>query len=68
MKSELTKARDKWFESEEGQQALDPGILFSPHHAQYLRNRLELAFMAGMDAGSKFALEELMDKFNPKEN
>lgn len=52
-RSPLAKARDNWFESAEGQQMLDATILFSPHHCKYLRNRLEVAFLAGYAAAKK---------------
>lgn len=41
------KAHDKWLESKEGKQCMESGILFSPHHRQFLENRLMLAFEAG---------------------
>jgi hypothetical protein len=46
-KSPLAKARDKWMRSKEGRDCLDNGILFSPNHGPYLKNRLERAFIAG---------------------
>lgn len=45
MKSELAKARDKWLESQEGQ-ICSAGEA----HGQFLRNRIEKAFIAGWEA------------------
>jgi len=45
MKSELAKARDKWLESDEGK-----GCSEGHAHGQFLRNRIELAFIAGWTA------------------
>jgi hypothetical protein len=42
VRSELAKARDEWFESDEGQRCCEGGA-----NGQYLRNRLEIAFLAG---------------------
>lgn len=47
LRSPLAKARDDWMLSDDGEKATDTGILFSPHHAQYLRNRVESAWLAG---------------------
>lgn len=41
----LARAIDKWFKSEDGKKSTE-GIT----HGRYLRNRLELAFIAGWDA------------------
>lgn len=46
-KSALAHFRDEYFESEEGQSLLDTSILKRLDHTQYLRNRLEQAFLAG---------------------
>jgi len=56
MKSELAKARDKWLEGEgktccEGQA-----------EGQYLKNRLELAFIAGWDACNKIIKKIIKEK------
>lgn len=45
MKSELAEARDKWLQSEEGE-TLSTGQT----HGQFLRNRIERAFIAGWTA------------------
>lgn len=50
LRSPLAKARDAWLDSEEGQRACDPAILQRRELAQYLRNRIELAFLAGANA------------------
>lgn len=42
---ELVKAKDKWFDSEEGKKCC-----VGEAYGQYLRNRCELAFIAGWDA------------------
>jgi hypothetical protein len=43
----IAKARDDWFETEDGKRALNPipGL-----ENQYLQNRLEMAFLAGYQA------------------
>ena len=46
-RSQLAKARDEWFESEEGKRAMEDHILYSPTHARFLKDRLETAFLAG---------------------
>lgn len=48
----IAKARDDWKASEEGQRWFDPSILSAPHLVHYLENRLEEAFLAGVDAGA----------------
>ena len=45
MKSELAKARDKWLRSEDGKKCIAGHT-----YGQYLRNRIERAFIAGWDA------------------
>jgi hypothetical protein len=45
MKNRLAKARDKWLESKEGSECCAGTAT-----GQYLRNRLEWAFIAGWDA------------------
>lgn len=50
MKSELAKARDKWLNSEEGKRCCE-----GTPTGQYLRNRLERAFLAG----AKFSSERI---------
>lgn len=49
MRSPLAKARYKWFESYEGRRCLTSGMAWGP----YLKNRLELAFIAGWEAAMK---------------
>lgn len=48
MKSELAKARDRWLESEDGKECCR-----AMAQGQYLRNRIERAFIAGWDACEK---------------
>ena len=48
MKSELAKARDRWLQSEEGEECST-----GETRGQYLRNRIERAFIAGWDACKK---------------
>jgi hypothetical protein len=43
----------EWETSKEGQGCLDATILFSPHHHQYLRNRLMRTWQAAWDAAKK---------------
>lgn len=56
MKSELAKARDKWFESDNGRKCCE-----GYPSGQYLHNRLELAFLAGYDFWVK-RLKEITKK------
>ncbi len=49
-RSSLAKAKDKWFESLEGRSCMDKSILLMPESVQYLKNRLERAFIAGVIA------------------
>ena len=49
-KSQLAIARDDWFDSTQGKIALDTAILRSAADIRFLRNRLELAFLAGAKA------------------
>lgn len=44
----LAKSRDEWLESEEGKRCSD-----GQTEGQYLRNRLEMAFIAGWAARNK---------------
>lgn len=46
----IAKARDEWLESEEGIRCCGSGFLRHVDDARYLQNRLELAFMAGIQA------------------
>jgi len=64
MKSELAKARDKWFESEDGKKCSE-----GQASGQYLRNRLEMAFLAGYNfADEQFdkQIEETIDMLGKK--
>lgn len=51
LRSPLAKARDKWFEITQGKLTSKhfPGIIEEP----FMKNRLELAFIAGWDACKK---------------
>ena len=54
LRSPLAKARDKFLESDEGVRAADPISLKAPSEMrQYLRNRIENAFVRGWEAGQK---------------
>lgn len=48
MKSQLAKAKDKWFLSEEGKVCCE-----GQASGQFLRNRLERAYIAGWDAAGE---------------
>lgn len=51
IRSPLAKARDKFMQSEKGVRLADIHSLKAPAEmAQYLRNRIESAFLAGVDA------------------
>ncbi len=58
MKSPLAKARDKWFRSEDGKECREGTAA-----GQYLRNRLERAFLAGAKFSDK-RIEELEAVYN----
>lgn len=50
IRNDLAKARDKYFESQ-GEKSCDPSTLGAPIKSrQYLKNRLEAAFIAGWNA------------------
>ena len=49
LRNDLAKARDEWLGAE-GKLLLDDSILKNPGCLQYLRNRLEEAFIAGWSA------------------
>lgn len=53
LRSPLAKARDKFLESEEGLSITEPSILSNPDQKQYLINRIQLAFLAGVEAQEK---------------
>lgn len=46
-KSPLAFFRDQWFESNEGKSCLEPSILKNPEYVRFLKNRLEMAYLAG---------------------
>lgn len=46
-KFRLAQARDEWMESPDGLRCQEVGILLRPSNHQYLKNRLETAFIAG---------------------
>lgn len=52
-RSPLAKERDAWFDSKEGQRCVGG----SPS-GEYLKNRLEVAFMAGVRAAEKLITDE----------
>ena len=56
-KSALAQARDVWFDSDEGILALGTSILWRTSYLQFLRNRLELAFIAGAKAQEQIEKE-----------
>lgn len=58
LRSPMAKARDAWFDSDEGKQCC-AGIA----SGQYLKNRLEIAFFAG--AGVSWASAHLVIKKKP---
>jgi len=62
MKSELAIKRDEWFESDEGKGCMDTmSLMMTSKYEQYLKNRLETAFLAGANATNEIA-EELAEK------
>ncbi len=50
MHSELSIKLEKWFKSEEGAKCTDSNFIYGFHPEQYLKHRLELAFIAGAAA------------------
>lgn len=50
LRSPLAKARDDYLDSDEGRDMCDTRNLPPTAFSQYLRNRLEKAFIAGWDA------------------
>lgn len=51
LRNSTAKARDAFIESDEGKQLTDPISLGArPDQRQYLRNRIETAFLAGVKA------------------
>lgn len=61
-RSPLARARDDWFESEEGKKALGVTILLNPEQQEFLKNRLETAFLAGAEVGRRLTEYKLADK------
>ena len=61
-RSPVAKARDDWMESRQGKAAVDPSILFTPRHAPFLRNRIELAFVAGANWAAIFLAKKAKRK------
>jgi len=58
VKSPLAIKRDNWFKSNEGRKCLNKSSLLCDKDSKYLKNRLELAFLAGATANTE-VLEEL---------
>ena len=52
-RSPLAKARDKFMESAECKRLCEPSLLRGPHESQYLRNRIERAWLLGVEYGEK---------------
>lgn len=49
---EIAAALRAWRESDEGRKCLDPGGIGLPErNARFLSNRIDLAFLAGVNAG-----------------
>lgn len=62
MRSELAIKRDEWFESDEGKDCLDASaLIMTSKYQQYLKNRLECAFLAGAKANHEVG-HEIADK------
>lgn len=55
LRTPLAKARDRFLASEEGQSLAEPSLLKRPELRQYLQNRIEVAWLAGFEAGAKIA-------------
>lgn len=60
---EMAKQRDLWFSSEEGGRCVKGDA-----EGQYLRNRLELAFLAGIEAGRQVERAILQERIFGAEN
>ncbi len=54
----LSIAWDEWIESEKGRMGLSATILKDDGQVQYLRNRLQLAFLAGAAAQEQIDTED----------
>ena len=61
MKSELAIKRDEWFASDQGRQCCADGLNGHGRAKEYLKNRLEAAFLAGAKAQSEVD-QEFCDK------
>lgn len=62
MKSELAIKRDEWFASLEGRKCSDPSTIgITKSRDKFLRNRLELAFLAGAIASDQ-VMQDICDK------
>jgi hypothetical protein len=53
----LVKARDEWFNSKEGKSCCDGST-----SGEFLRNRLDCAFLAGATAGEAAAKKQLSER------
>lgn len=53
LRNPTAKARDEWLESEEGKEVMEESILRSESQKQFLKNRLERAFLAGVKFGEQ---------------
>ena len=52
-RSPLAKARDKFMGSDDGKRLCEPSLLRGTHESQYLRNRIERAWLLGVEYGEK---------------
>lgn len=51
LRNDLARARDEWMLTDAGERACDPHTLGRPPRSgEYLRNRIEAAFVAGWNA------------------
>ena len=58
-RSALAKSRDEWMESEAGRKACIPhSCLADPKKSQFLRNRIESAFIAGAKAATDMLIRQ----------
>lgn len=62
------EATEAYLNSDEGKRSLDGSTIgVSAHNEQYLRNRILLAFAAGLSAGKAIAAEEARENQVVKE-
>ncbi len=61
MKSELAIKRDEWFKSAEGRKCSNTLTLTCDTDGEYLKNRLEAAFLAGSIADAEVQ-QDICDK------